>query len=92
VASSLGEEVGVSLDALGRATMSDEESDEDADGEILRKSVPAWRSDELNRFLRDLDKYSGYTPRFGRRKVVDVLVQQEAVLGLPSMCYLNEYQ
>ncbi|KIM24775.1 hypothetical protein M408DRAFT_317075 [Serendipita vermifera MAFF 305830] len=51
------------LEDMGTAGMSAEESTCDEDGDYIRVLLPAWRSNELNQYLNDLDVTSGFQRR-----------------------------
>ena len=68
--------------------MSDEESDEDGSGHIIRIMQPNWRSDELNQFLRGLDR-NIHTPH--SRSVAKEIEGRTEVLCLPTSCYSDEW-
>jgi hypothetical protein len=65
--------------------MSEEESDEDSSGHIIRVMRPSWRSNKLSQFLHGLD--GGIrTPHSGLVSE-EVEGKTKVVLGLPPSCY-----
>jgi len=72
---------------IGMTGMSDEESDDDHTGWVIRIVRPAWRSDSLNQFLHDLDIDAPIQHNY---PIIETTNSRAvAVSGLPPFCYSN---
>lgn len=65
--------------------MSEEESDTDDSGPIMRISTPAWRSSDISIFLHGLDK--PHLHRGPRRVPGQPKLHVQFPAGLPRICY-----
>jgi hypothetical protein len=77
------------LDMVGKTGMSEEESDYDSSGPIIRILRPLWRSDALHQFLHGLDTTA--QKRGSHRIIHTTNHRAEVVLRLPSDCYSSEH-
>jgi hypothetical protein len=70
--------------------MSDEESDEDEHGAILRVYKPAWRSLSLSTFLHSFSSISGRNS-LRRKQEVNQSSDTTLIMGLPINCYSERW-